>query len=61
MARCAICNKGAQFGCKVSHSHRKSNRMWKPNIKKVKVKVNGGTKRINVCTECLRSGRVERA
>ena len=43
MARCAICDKGAHFGIKVSHSHRRSNKMWKPNIKSVKVKVNGGT------------------
>ncbi len=61
MARCAICDKGAHFGCKVSHSHRKSNKMWKANVKKVKVKVNGATSRMYVCTSCLRSGLVERA
>ena len=61
MARCAICDKGAHFGIKVSHSHRRSNKMWKPNIKKVKVLVNGGAKKMPVCTGCLRSGAVERA
>ncbi len=61
MAKCAICDKGAHFGIKVSHSHRRSNRMWKSNIKSVRVKVNGATKRMNVCTACLRSGKVERA
>ena len=49
------------FGIKVSHSHRGSNRTWKPNIKKVKAIVNGSPKRVNVCTRCLRSGKVERA
>jgi len=49
------------FGIKVSHSHRRSNRTWKPNIKKVKAIVNGSPKRVNVCTRCLRSGKVERA
>ncbi len=61
MARCAICNKGAHFGKQVSHSHRRSNKMWKSNIKRVHVKVNGATKRMYVCTRCLRSGAVERA
>lgn len=61
MAKCAVCGKGAHFGIKVSHSHRRSNRMWKSNIKSVKAIVNGTPKRINVCTSCLRSGKVERA
>lgn len=61
MARCAICDKGAQFGIKVSHSHRRSNKMWKSNIKSVRVKVNGASKKMYVCTSCLRSGKVERA
>ena len=53
--------KSVHFGNKVSHSHRRSNKMWKPNIKSVRVKVNGGTKKMPVCTGCLRSGAVERA
>lgn len=61
MAKCAICDKGAHFGIKVSHSHRRSNKIWKPNVKSVKVKVNGGAKKMYVCTACLRSGAVERA
>ena len=61
MARCAICDKGAHFGIKVSHSHRRSNKMWKSNIKSVRVKVNGASKKMYVCTSCLRSGKVERA
>ena len=61
MAKCAICEKGAHFGIKVSHSHRRSNKMWKANVKSGKVKVNGGSQRMYVCTSCLRSGLVERA
>ena len=38
-----------------------SKRRFKPNIQKVRVKVNGGTKRMRVCTECIRSGRIEKA
>ncbi|MBE5969152.1 MAG: 50S ribosomal protein L28 [Lachnospiraceae bacterium] len=62
MARCVICEKAAHFGNAVSHSHRRSNKIWKANIKSVKVKTaNGGAKKVNVCTSCLRSGLVERA
>lgn len=61
MAKCEICEKGAHFGIKVSHSHRRSNKMWKSNIKTVRVKTDGGSKKMHICTSCLRSGRVERA
>ena len=61
MAKCEYCGKEMSFGIKVSHSHRRSNRTWKPNIKKVKAIVNGSPKRVYVCTRCLRSCKVERA
>ncbi len=69
MAKCDICGKGAHFGHNVSHSNRKTNAMWKANvnriwhsnIKRVKCIVNGASKRMHVCTRCLRSGKVERA
>ena len=54
MAKCDICEKGVHFGNNVSHSH-------KSNVKSVKVKVNGATKTMHVCTSCLKSGLVERA
>jgi len=61
MAKCVICNKGVSFGIKLSHSHRRSNRKWKPNIRTVKAIVNGTPKTIKVCSRCLRSNKVERA
>ncbi len=61
MAKCAVCGKGVHFGNNVSHSHRRTNKMWKSNVKSVRVKVNGATQRMYVCTSCLRSGKVERA
>ncbi len=60
MAKCAVCGKGAHFGNNVSHSHKKTNRMWKSNIKRVRCKVNGVPKRLYVCTQCLKSNKVER-
>lgn len=61
MAKCEICGKGVTFGIKVSHSHRRSNRAWKPNIRTVKAVVNGSPKTVKVCSRCLRSGKVTRA
>lgn len=61
MAKCDVCGKGVTFGIKVSHSHRRSNRAWKPNVRKVRAIVNGSVKSVNVCTRCLRSGKVQRA
>lgn len=61
MAKCDICGKGVVFGIKVSHSHRRSNRAWKPNIRTVKAMVNGTPKTLKVCSRCLRSNKVTRA
>ena len=61
MAKCDICGKGVSFGIQVSHSHRRSNKMWKPNIRKVKAIVNGNPKTVHVCSRCLRSNLVQRA
>ena len=40
MAKCAICEKGAHFGNNVSHSHRRSSKMWKSNVK-IRLELNG--------------------
>ena len=60
MAKCEICGKGMVFGNTVSHSHRKTNRTWKPNIRRVKAVVNGTHQSMYVCSRCLRSQKVER-
>ena len=54
MAKCACCGKGVTFGIKVSHSHRRSNRTWNPNVKRVKAVVDGSPKYIYACTRCVR-------
>ena len=58
---CAICGKAPVAGRNVSHSHRVTNRVFRPNVQKVTIKENGKVKRANVCTKCLKSGNVERA
>lgn len=61
MAKCEICGKELKFGIKVSHSYRRANRTWKPNIRRVRAVVNGTPKRVYACSRCLRSGKVQRA
>ncbi|ADG82949.1 50S ribosomal protein L28 [Thermincola ferriacetica] len=61
MAKCDICGKGISTGIKLSHSHIRTKRTWSPNVQKVRALVNGAPKKINVCTRCLRSGKVQRA
>ena len=59
--RCDICNKDTHSGSNVSHSHKKTKREWKPNIQKVRAVDNGSVKRISVCTNCIKSGKITRA
>ncbi len=61
MAKCEVCGKSVQFGCNVSHSHKKTKKMWRPNIKRVRILQNKTVVRKNVCTKCIRSGKVVKA
>jgi large subunit ribosomal protein L28 len=38
-----------------------SARRFEPNLQEVRAVVGGGTRRIRVCTRCLRSGKVTKA
>jgi len=59
--RCEVCNKGPVVGRTVSHAHNVGPRRFEPNLQTVRAKVNGATKKIRVCTRCLRDGKVIKA
>ena len=59
--RCEICGKRPIVGNQISHAHNVTKRRWMPNLQRVRVMVNGTPKKMNVCVQCLRSGRVEKA
>lgn len=62
MARqCVICDKQTVTGNSVSHSNRKSRRVWQANLQRVRIMRDGTPQRVYVCTKCLKSGRVVRA
>jgi large subunit ribosomal protein L28 len=61
MAKCAICGKGPNFGHNVSHANNKTPKVWKPNIQRVKTIEGGTVRHLQVCTRCIKSGRVVKA
>jgi large subunit ribosomal protein L28 len=59
--RCEICNKGPQFGNRVSHANNRTRRRFNPNLQSVRALVNGVARRMRVCTRCLKAGKVVKA
>ena len=69
-AVCDVCDKKPRFGRAVAragkgaqtrHIKGRSPRMFRPNIQSVRTLVGGRPKRVNVCTSCLKAGKVTRA
>ena len=71
--RCDICGKGTISGSIVprkgqakkkgdvgQHIGVTKKRVFRPNIVSVKALIDGTPRTINVCTRCLRSGRVQK-
>lgn len=52
--RCANCDKGSMYGHRVSHAKNRTNRKFKPNLHVATVTVGTTSKRLKLCTKCLR-------
>ncbi|NLJ83602.1 MAG: 50S ribosomal protein L28 [Halanaerobiaceae bacterium] len=75
MARvCEVCGKGKLYGSRITrrgkakkeggigrHVVKVSARTQSPNLQRLRVLVDGVPKRLKVCTDCIKSGRIERA
>ena len=61
-AVCDVCGKKPHFGMRISHSHRRTSRRWNPNVQTVHVvnRPGGNKRRLNVCTSCIKAGKVVR-
>jgi len=59
--RCEICDKGPVVGRTISHAHNVGPRRFEVNLQSVRAVVNGATKRMRVCTRCIRSKKVVKA
>ena len=74
MAKCTICGKQQVVGGSIvrkglakkvggigTHVVKNNKRVFKANIQKVRIRTNGGVKKVQVCTSCIRSGKIEKA
>ena len=72
--RCELCGKGPVFGRTYTrkgkakkeggvgrHVARKNPRRFMPNLQSARALVNGAIRKIVVCTQCIKHGRVARA
>ena len=62
MAKCEICGKTAGAGNRISiarsHVSRRAHRTWKPNLRTIRVMMDGEKKKMHVCSKCLRAAKV---
>ncbi|MFN3739584.1 MAG: 50S ribosomal protein L28 [Thermodesulfovibrionales bacterium] len=62
MAECYVCGKKKMTGNNVSHANNRTKRWIMPNLQKVRIVTDtGGSRQVQVCTRCLRSGMVKKA
>lgn len=66
---CELCGKHPNFGNKVQRLGRgalrrrvksRTGRRFNPNIQRVRAMVDGTIRRIDVCTSCLKAGKVQK-
>lgn len=63
MAQCDYCGKSKMFGRNIRHKHsigwalraQKKPRVFNPNVQKTRLVVDGVSRRVNICTRCLRT------
>jgi large subunit ribosomal protein L28 len=58
---CEICGKKPMVGNNVSHAHNVNKRRFNPNLQTVRALKKGQAKKMVVCTNCIKSGRVVKA
>jgi large subunit ribosomal protein L28 len=58
---CQICGKKPSTGHNVSNSYRHTKRRWEPNLQPVRAATPQGSKRMRVCTSCIKAGKIQKA
>ncbi|OGS07177.1 MAG: 50S ribosomal protein L28 [Elusimicrobia bacterium RIFOXYA12_FULL_51_18] len=58
--KCKICGKSPVTGNSYSHSHKATKRIFKPNLQKQKIILNGAVQSALICTNCIKSGKAHR-
>lgn len=57
---CEVCGRGPMFGNKISHAHNVTKRRWNLNLQSVRASVKGAAKRLQVCTSCIKNGKIQK-
>ena len=53
--KCELCGKTSGHGHNVSHSKRRTNRVFQPNLQRATLEIDGRLRQVRVCTQCLRT------
>lgn len=68
-SKCELCGKKPSFGNAVQRLGRgalkrrvksRTTRRFNPNIQRVRALINGTVRRIDVCTGCIKAGKVQK-
>lgn len=59
--QCEICGKKPMAGNNVSHANNHTKRRFNVNLQRVRALKNGSAKKMDVCTNCIKSGHVVKA
>lgn len=51
---CEICGKHPTSGNTVSHAHNVNKRIFYPNLRTVKMVIDGTRKKVKICMKCLK-------
>ena len=57
---CSICGKGYSAGNSRSHALNITKRIYRPNIHKTTVEVDGVVQKAYVCTKCMKGSKKDR-
>ena len=55
MQICEVFGKKVGHGNMVSHSHRSTKRIWRPNLQTMKLNVDGSEITVRVCTKAMKT------
>ena len=55
MQRCEVFGKSTGHGNMVSHSHKSTKRIWRPNLQVMTLNINGSELKVRVCTKAMKT------
>ena len=53
--KCNVCGKAPVSGGSISHAHNVSKRIFRPNLRTMKLEIDGLVQKVKICMRCLKS------